>query len=256
MSSLRTATVIAVICIPGIVGVGGCFSSHPRNIEAFARPRDVVVTAERYVLQPPDEIEVHCTRVPEIHLQRQRIRPDGKVSFELLGDVEAAGKTPEELASVIQERLASLYALVGDKPIEVRLIAYKSKVFYVLGQVYLPGPKLYTGRDSVLMAIAEARPNPMAWLGRIQVIRPSAEKGVKARIFEVNFDRMQAHGDITKNVLLEEGDIVYVPPTVLAAIAMKIEEVIRPIARAFAGVYVVQSGGERYVGGYGSGSGY
>jgi len=254
MSSLRNSIAMGLVCVFAAAGLSGCFSSHPRDIEAFSMPRDVIVTSDEYILEPPDEVEVHCTRVPEIHLQRQRIRPDGKVSFELLGDVQAAGKTPQELAAEIQQRIANLYTLVGDKPIEVRLIAYKSKVFYVLGQVYLPGPKLYTGRDSVLLAIAEARPNPMAWLNRIQVIRPSDRKDVKARIFEVNFDKMQAHGDTTKNVLLKEGDIVYVPPTVLAAIGMKIEEIIRPIARAFAGAYIVQSGGDRYVGGYGGGS--
>jgi hypothetical protein len=54
-------------------------------------------------------------------------------------------------------------------------------------------------------------------------------------------------------VLLQEGDVIYVPPTVLAAIAMKIEEVIRPIARAFSGANIVQSGGNsQYVGGYGN----
>ncbi len=229
----------------------GCFSSHPRNIQAFLKPRQTDVTAENYVLQPPDEIEVHCTRVPELTMQRQRIRPDGKVGFETLGEFQAAGKTPEELAAAIQQEASTLYALVGDKPIEVRVIAFKSKVFYVLGEVYQPGPKLYTGRDSVMSAISDAKPNPMAWLGRVQVIRPSEDPKEKPKIFEVDFDRMMAHGELGKNVLLQEGDVIYVPPTVLAAIAMKIEEVIRPIARAFSGVNIMQSGGERYVSGYG-----
>jgi hypothetical protein len=66
---------------------------------------------------------------------------------------------------------------------------------------------------------------------------------------------MSAHGEINKDVLLQEGDVIYVPPTVLAAIAMKIEEIIRPIARAFAGVNIVQSAGGQYVGGYGGGYG-
>jgi hypothetical protein len=64
---------------------------------------------------------------------------------------------------------------------------------------------------------------------------------------------MAAHGDASKNILLQEGDIIYVPPTVLAAIAMKVEEVIRPIARAFAGVNIVQTGGRQRVGGYDGG---
>jgi len=241
----------AIVLAFMVLSLAGCFSSHPADIKAFAKPDQVIVTADRYVLQPPDEIEVHCSMVPEIHLQRQRVRPDGKVSFEALGEFEAAGKTPKELGDELQQKVIQLYTLIGDKPIEVRLIAYQSKSFYVLGQVYLPGPKIYTGRDSVLSALAEAQPNPMAWLERVQVIRPSADKNVKPKIFELNFDRMAAHGDTSKDVLLQEGDIIYVPPTVLAAMAMKVEEVIRPIARAFAGVNIVQSGGQRYVGGYG-----
>ncbi len=256
MKRIRPITTIAsaVILTSLVVCLTGCFSSHPKDIEAFLKPHETQVTTENYVLQPPDEIEVHCVQVTEIHQQRQRIRPDGRVGFEGIGEFMAAGKTCQELADDMQEKLSALYTLIGEKPIEVRLIAYKSKLYYVLGQVYLPGPKLYSGRDSVLAAIAEAKPNPMAWLERVQVIRPSADLSVRPKIFEMNFDRMAAHGDTTKNVLLQEGDVIYVPPTVLAAIGMKIEEIIRPIARAFSGVNVVQSGGDRYVGGYGGSS--
>jgi polysaccharide export outer membrane protein len=247
---INVAIVVSLLILA--VGLTGCFSSHPKDIEAYLKPHQTSVTADKYVLQPPDEIEIHCVRVPEINIQRQRIRPDGKVSFENVGEFMAAGKTPQELANDMKQKLSTLYMLVGEEPIEVRVIAFKSKVYYVLGQVYLPGPKLYSGRDTVLTAIAEAQLNPMAWLGRIQVIRPSADKSVKPKIFEVDFDRMSAHGDATKNVLLQEGDVIYVPPTVLAAIAMKIEEFIRPIARAFAGVNIVQSGGQQNVSGYGN----
>jgi polysaccharide export outer membrane protein len=219
--------------------VTGCFSSRPQDIEAFLKPRDVDVTAGSFVLQPPDEVEIHCSKVPEIHLQRQRIRPDGKVSFESLGEVDAAGKTPEQIAEHLKEKVSELYALAGDKPIDVRIVGYRSKKYYVLGQVYLPGPKTYTGRDRVLDALAAARPNPMAWMQRVQVIRPSDDAKVRPKIFEVNFARMMVHGRINKNVLLEEGDIVYVPPTVLAVIAMKMEEFLRPIGRAFSTVNVV-----------------
>jgi polysaccharide export outer membrane protein len=235
------------------IALSGCFSSHPRNIAAFAKPDKTNVTADKYTLQPPDEVEIHCARIPEINMQRQRIRPDGMVSFEMLGEVEAAGKTPFELAATIKQKASKLYMLVGEEPIEVRIIAYKSKVYYVLGQVNRPGVKVFSGRDSVIAALAEAEPNPMAWLERVQVIRPSEDTSVKPKVFEVNFDRMSAHGELYKDVLLQEGDIIYVPPTILAAIAMKVEEVIRPIARAFSGINIVQSGGgNQYVGGYGN----
>jgi len=243
-----------------IFGLTGCFSSHPKYIQAFVKPYEVNVTAEKYILQPPDEIEVHCSRVAEIHLQRQRIRPDGKVSFEALGEIEAAGKTPAEVTELIKEKAAQLYTLPGDKPIDVRVAVYLSNVYYVLGQVNRPGPRVYTGRDTVLRALAEAQPNPMAWEQRVQVIRPSADQKIRSKVFEVNFERMSVHGDLRKDVLLQQGDIVYVPPTIPAALAMVIEEVLRPIARAFSGYYVVERGleGRTYYGGggYGYGGGY
>jgi polysaccharide export outer membrane protein len=222
------------------VNLTGCFSSHPADIEAFLKPHQVDVTVESYVLQPPDEIEIHCLKVPEIHLQQQQIRPDGKVSFEGLGEIEAAGKTPKELTELLREKALRLYALTGENPIDVRIVVYKSKMYYVLGQVYFRGSQESTGRDTVLTALAKARPTSLAWIERVQVIRPSADKGVKPKIFELNYDKMIAHGDTSKNVLLQDGDIIYVPPTVLAAIGMKVEELISPIGRAFSTVNIIQ----------------
>jgi len=233
-------TFLKIVLLTFLVGLTGCFSSNPNDIEAFVKPARISVTADSYILQPPDEIEVYCSKVPEIHLQRQRIRPDGKVTFEALGEIYAAGKTPKELAAILHEKILSLYALTGKNPIDVRIAAYRSKVFYVLGQVYLPGAKSYTGRDTVLNAVAKARVNPMAWLERIQVIRPSADKDVAPKIFEVNFKNMSIHGDTSKDVLLEEGDIIYVPPTIIAKIALMMEEFLRPIGRAFSTINIVQ----------------
>lgn len=224
------------------ISMTGCFSSHPDDIEAFLMPKDVIVTAKEYPLTPPDEIQVFCSRVPEIHEQIQQIRPDGKVSFEALGEIDVAGKTPSEVASILRVKVLELYQIEGDNPIDVRVAAFRSKRYFVLGQVAAPGPQVYSGRDTVLSALALAgSPTVLAWVERIQVIRPSSDENVRPKIFEVNYDRMSAHGDATKDVLLQEGDIIYVPPTILAAAAMKIEEFIRPIARAFSGYWITQT---------------
>jgi hypothetical protein len=82
----------------------------------------------------------------------------------------------------------------------------------------------------------------MAWLERIQVIRPNGNPDYRPAIFELNFDKMMAHGDTEKNVLLQEGDVIYVPPTVLGWLALKVEEFIRPVARAFSGAYTIRRG--------------
>ena len=235
-SRVLTGTMLLVVA----VGLGGCFSSDPENIKAFMMPQKVDVSADTYILQPPDDVVVLCTNVPEINLQTQQIRPDGKVSFEAIGEIDAAGKTPAQVANILRAKVLELYQIEGEYPIDVRVVGFRSKRIYVFGQVAAPGAQVYSGRDTVMGAIALAgSPTVLAWVERIQVIRPSHDKNVKAKIFEVNFDRMAAHGEAHTDVLLQEGDVIYVPPTILAAAAMKIEEVIRPVARAFSGYYIV-----------------
>ncbi len=221
---------------------GGCFYSHPEDIQAWVKPSEANVTADRYIVQPPDELELRCAQVPEVNLQRQRVRPDGKISFELLGDFEAAGKTPEEIAADVSTRLQERYNnLPKDHAVDVRVVVFNSHMYYVLGQVMRPGPRPYTGRDTTLAAIAEAQPNPIAWQKRIQVVRPSVQEDTPAMIFEINFKRLRARGDASKDVLLQEGDIIYVPPTVLGQIGLVLEEFISPVARAFYGAYLIQN---------------
>lgn len=239
MNPSKPLGLVAVLLAVSLIA--GCFSSNPEDIRAFVKPYEVDVTAENYTFQPPDEVEIHCADVPQIDMQRQRIRPDGKISFEALGEIEVAGKTPREVAVILEEKVAQLYALPGDNPIDVRVAAYASKLYYIVGQVARPGPRTYTGRDSVVTALIDAQPNPMAWEKRVQVVRPSATEDERPMIFEVNYTRIVKHGDTTKNVLLEEGDIVFVPPTILASIGLLIEEFISPVARAFYGAYLVQN---------------
>jgi polysaccharide export outer membrane protein len=242
---LGMVTVLASVSL-----IAGCFASNPEDIQAFVKPYEVNVTAENYTVQPPDEIEIHCTQVAEVHMQRQRVRPDGRVSFEVIGEVDVAGKTAKEISDTISERVKELYQLPGDHAVDVRIAVFASKNYYVVGQVMRPGPRVYTGRDSVLAALAFAQPNTMAWEARVQVIRPAAREDEEPRIFEFNYDKAVSHGDTTKDVLLEEGDIVYVPPTILAAIGMVLEEFISPVARAFYGAYLISNPPGTYEGGY------
>jgi polysaccharide export outer membrane protein len=225
-----------------LVCATGCFSSNPEDVKAFTMPSKTEAYAETYVLEPPDVIEVLCTDVPELHLQSQRIRPDGLISFEGIGEIRAAGKTPAQLAEDIRQKVAPLYALATDHPVDVRITTYQSKSFYVFGHARHVGAKDFSGRDTVLDAVADAVPINISWLERVQVIRPSADPKVPPKIFEVNFDRLMAHGDTSKNVLLQEGDIVYIPPTVLGWVGLKVEELIAPLGRTFSTANTIDPG--------------
>ena len=232
--------ILVMVILSLLVILTGCFSAHKEDIEAFSKPDKVVLTSTNYVLMPPDEIEIHCSKVPEIHLQRQRIRPDGVITFENLGSIQAANKTPEEVSQLIRIKVLELYALAGENPIDVQISTYQSKFYYVLGEVERPGPKIITGRDTTFAAIAAANPIATAWNKRIQIIRPSSDPNKKPKIFELNFKEMMVRGDLTKDVLLQEGDIVYIPPTVLASLGKTVQEVTMPVNSTFSTINTVQ----------------
>lgn len=234
---------LALGIMVSLLMLSGCTPAFdPEDIMAFDKPKVVNVNVKTYKVQPPDEIEILSSKVPEIHEAVQRIRPDGKITFEALGEFDVAGKTCEEIAVLVKERTMRLYALAGDYPVDVRVATFASSYYYVMGQVNFPGPRLVTGRDHLLTAITIAQPTVLAWEQRIRVLRPSTDPETTApKVFEINLQDITTRGDVSKDILLKEGDVIYVPPTVLAAIAMKVEEFVRPIGRAFSTVNVVQT---------------
>ncbi|HPD47251.1 MAG TPA: polysaccharide biosynthesis/export family protein [Anaerohalosphaeraceae bacterium] len=216
--------------------LSGCFSANPEDVKAFLRPDQAQITGDDYILQPPDVVTILSSRVPELARSgsmstvgmTQVIRPDGMITLESVGEIMVAGKTPRQVAEIIAQKLSELYKFTGDYPVDVR-VTNQSKYYYILGQVQRPGAQIFTGRETTLSAIAKANPNVRAWEEAIQVIRPSLDLNERPKIFELDFKKMIEHGDMSKNVLLQEGDIIYVPPTILGSIGLTVEEIVGPL---------------------------
>jgi polysaccharide export outer membrane protein len=224
-----------------ILLLSGCYKCANKNVDAFALPDEANVTVAEYRLQPADEITINAIRVPELHERAPVIRPDGKVSYEIVGDIAVAGKTPREVADLLAERISETYKLTDKNSIDVQVSRYQSKLYYIIGQVRDPGAKLFTGRETVMSAIAKAIPTYQAWEERAQLIRPSTGQNVQAQICKVDFHQMVKYGDMRKNVLLKEGDVIYMPPTILAAIGFTVAEIVAPITGGL-GAYGVVAG--------------
>lgn len=94
----------------------------------------------------------------------------------------------------------------------------------------------YTGRDTLLQALAQAGPTFLAWRSRIRVVRPSPEEG-STKTIVINLDQMVRAGETTQNVLLQPGDIIEVPPTPLAWVGHRVRELLYPMAPVI-GAYV------------------
>ncbi len=224
-----------VVLMVFLVSLTGCFSANPKDVEAFLRPSEADVTVDEYIMQPPDLVTVISSKVPELQGttrsigHTQTIRPDGTISFETLGEIYVAGKTPGQIAKILGKKMSALYNFTHENPIDVR-VSNRSKWYYIIGMVNRPGAQIFTGRETTLTAISKAIPNVQAWEEQTQIIRPSANLTEDPKIFKLNFKRMIEHGDMTGNVLLQEGDVIYVPPTILASIGLTLQEIVGPIS--------------------------
>jgi polysaccharide export outer membrane protein len=177
---------------------------------------------------PPDSIAVHAPAAPEIDGVRQTVRPDGKVTLRLLGEVHVAGLTTKEVAEKLEAQLSRYYVA---PEVVVEIAAYRSQFYYVFGQVARPGAKPYTGRDTLLKALADAKPTFLAWRSQVRVVRPSPDEKERKTVI-VDLDEMVRTGDVNKNFLLQEGDIIEVPPTPLAWLGLRVREVLYPLQPA------------------------
>ena len=105
----------------------------------------------------------------------------------------------------------------------------------LLGEVKVAGltPKQIAAKLEEMLAryYVGAQPTFLAQRDRIKVTRPSPTPG-EQRQFTVDLDKMIRSGDTRCNVLLAEGDIVYVPPTPLAWVGLRMRELLYPIGPA------------------------
>ena len=227
--------VLRLVVIVGLLFVlPGCFSANKEDLSAFTRPDMANVSMDHYIIQPPDTLTIIASNIPELEGagtqvgQSQVVRPDGMISFENIGEISVAGKTPRQVAEILSETLMDMYKLIGDYPVDVR-INNASKLYFILGMVRNPGAKVFSGRETTLAAVSRAVPNSLAWRSKIQVIRPSLDPSIPSKIFCMDFKAMTVHGKMQGDVLLQEGDIIYVPPTILASIGLTVHELVSPI---------------------------
>lgn len=163
-----------------------------------------------YHIGVDDRVMVSVWRNPDLSVTVP-VRPDGKISLPLIGDVPAGGRTPEEVAADVKQRLATYIRdpQVAVVMTDLRSIEYLSRV-RVTGAVHQPISITYRQGMTVLDAVlAAGGPNEFASGDRTQLYRKNKDGGTKS--FDVRLDKIMKKGDLTTNLSLEPGDIITVP---------------------------------------------
>jgi len=184
------------------------------------------VSATEYRVAPPDKLMIRAPGIKEMDNVVTQIRPDGRITLNLLRDVYVANKTPEEIGRALSEAASKYY---NNAAVTVEVAEYASKFYEVFGlAVRDGGRKPYTGRNTVVAALAGAGFNERAWPQQVSISRPARGGQPRATVI-VDMKQMYMTGDTRQNYLLEEGDIVYVPDSPLEAWADSTRKILSPL---------------------------
>jgi polysaccharide export outer membrane protein len=203
-------------------------------LPAPAPPPPARSVVSSYAVGPPDVLLV--TVLPEPVIERSvAVRPDGMISLDLIGDIPAQGRTVSEIAADIESRMARFKR---GATASVALVDAQAHTVTVLGEV---------GRQTTVplnreMRVAEmigvvGGPAMFASKGKIRVIRSEAGETM---VFIVDLDAITG-GDLSTNIELAGGDLIYVPPTFWARVGYAVNALFFPLqpflglGRSFAG---------------------
>jgi polysaccharide biosynthesis/export protein len=171
--------------------------------KAKATPPNSQVPAT-YVIGPDDVLFVSVWKEQDL-TNTLPVRPDGMISLPLLGDVQAAGLTPTQLADSITEKLKKY---VTDPHVTVVVTQINSQRVYVTGEVLHTGAMNLLPGMTVLQALASAGFTQFAHTKAIYILR--TQNGQQRKI-PVNYNKLVKGENTDENIVLKPGDTIVVP---------------------------------------------
>lgn len=159
-----------------------------------------------YRIQPGDILMVSVWKEDAL-LAEVLVRPDGGMSFPLVGDVRASGRSVEELRGLVNERLSKF---IPDPSVTIAVKQIGGNRVYVLGKVNRPGEFTFSQPIDVMQALSLAGgATSFAALDDIQILRREAGGKQTARRFR--YSDVERGKQLDQNILLKSGDTVVVP---------------------------------------------
>ena len=219
-------------CVVGLLAVvvAGCYSPEWTDIDQAMSRHKLRALEKRfeqfngtYKIGIPDTLHVNVPDHPDLSGSYE-LRPDGNITFMLLGDVYVEGLTPMQLAEVLAKQLERFVKKVE---VYVTVSSIRSKQIYVFDRNSQSNGRAldYSGDMSVLDVLGQTGGwSRNARSAKIRLIRDNPEK---PEIYRIRGDRL-VRGDMTTNVLVRENDMLYLPAHIGAEIAFAAELVGAP----------------------------
>ena len=211
--SIHAGGARCLLALLGLLAVGCATTPTPPPAVQF----------DPYRTGAPDELTV--TILPEPIVQELVVvRPDGLITIQLVGEVQAGGRTLDEISKEIEGRIVKFKR--GAR-VTVALKASESQSVTVLGEVRQPGAFSLVKQTRVAEALGlRGGVTNFANVDGITIVRARSGQPV---ILNVDMGAITS-GDMATNIQVYGGDIVYVPPTVLAKIGYAVQQLLFPFS--------------------------
>lgn len=196
----------ALLVVGVLVGMStSCTPVSKEALDEAARP-----VPKEFLLGPEDVLEVSVWRNQDLS-RTVVVRPDGKISLPLVGDVQASGLNASQVAAKIAAKLTEF----KENPnVSVSLKEVNSYFIFVLGEVLKPGKYPLKSYVTVLQGVSMAGGfTPYASKNRMQVIRTRTnEDGKESQIrIPVPYNELVSGKGEIENFILKSGDTIVVP---------------------------------------------
>jgi polysaccharide export outer membrane protein len=182
----------------------GLASSDPGTAVSPTASQQALPVAD-YIVGPGDVIGISVWKDDSL-TRTVVVLPDGKITFPLLGDLLAGGKTVAQLKQLLE---AGLTRYVADSSVTVEVKQSNSMIIYIIGRVNAPGRQVLVANTNVLQALAMAGgPNPFAKKGKVKIYRQEEGKTV---MFLFDYNEVAEGRHLEMNIELKRGDVIIVP---------------------------------------------
>ena len=159
------------------------------------------VDPKAYVIGAEDVLMIRVWREPELSGQIS-VRPDGKISLPLMGETQAAGLSPEGLATALGNGLSKF---MNRPEVTVAVMQVNSKRYFIQGEVQKPGAYPLVVPTTVLEALVNAGGfRDFANTKKIRIMRGT-------QVFRFNYKEVLKQQKLAQNIELKPGDTVVVP---------------------------------------------
>lgn len=204
MSKYLTGLLVMVV----VVAMSGCASAPP-NLPPESKSSGPSILVKSYKMAVGDQIQINVWKNPELSLS-EPIRPDGKISMPLVGEVTAVGLTPEQLAKSIEAKLTSY---VKAPNVTIILTNLQGQSFLsrirVTGSVTRNMSMSYYQGMTVLDAVLEAGSVDVYANANDTKLHRRTDNGTVA--YDIRLKDIMEDGDMRTNITLMPGDIITVP---------------------------------------------